>query len=115
MENLTYSKGNRQENRTRAGDNVTRYQRVKPDPSLELAFDPDVAADKAYVVLFSDDEGDRAFDIQVVADGTTGVHISGLASIGEGRLVIAHDTGVATMNVTLRPVGTAWATTAVTT
>ena len=111
LQTLTYDKGIRTQERTRGGDAVARYERMKPDPSIELYFDPEVAANRAYALVMASDAEEQQFDIKIwagIGQGNQGVHFSGLATVTESVLTYNNTDGEASIRVTLRPVGDAW-------
>lgn len=92
---------------TAAGDAVTNYEEGKPNPSVVLRFRPTTDSNRAVEVLRGG--GERAFDLKAPDGGSgSGYHLYGVGRL-EGvtrRANINQRTWE--IEVTIRPVGTAW-------
>lgn len=96
--------------RTKGKDEVTRYVVVKEDPSIELEFDPGVGATEAMAICFVLADGDRAFVVEKESETSgVGLHADGIGGIDSPLLTLdSTDDGTTSMTLTIRPVGTPW-------
>ena len=107
---MTYNRGHRLIERTRAGDVSTRYQHAKSNPSVVLVFDPDIAMDHSFRLIMDAGSGGRVFEF-VVLDGvtaTSGIRVTGTALVEGGEVDYESADAQTSLRATLRPVGSEW-------
>ena len=109
LQGMVINKGVVAQQRTRGGDAIQRYDKLKADPSIELIFDPEMSEDRAYRLVVLTDADDQVFDIKIGTDTQNeGLHVSGKCVVLEPTTNYDSATGEATIRCVLRGRGEAW-------
>ena len=96
IETLMVNRGKRSAERTRAGDEISREQRVKDCPSIIINLDPSTGASMFLEFAAMGSESDTAFDLQL-RSGTARLRVTGIGLINDTPRGVA-----------IVPVGSAW-------
>ena len=110
IETLTINIGRRSAERTRAGDVISREQRVKDRPSITLNLDPSTGANMSLAIAALGPESDKAFDLQLRAGiaGTAGFRVTGIGLINDTGLTEDAVTSNVSLAIEIVPVGSIW-------